>query len=90
MDTLIVLPQNIAQKQTIEAFLQALKIAYLPAQPTPAELEAWLLPGQRAVWENMKSGLDWVARYKRGEVPPEEVKTLDELLNELEHENHPL
>jgi hypothetical protein len=89
METIIVLPQNIEQKRTIEAFLTALKIHYLPVKPTLAELEARLSPGQWAIWNNLRAGLSWVENYKNGLIPAEEVKTLDELLTEYEHADSP-
>ena len=87
METIIVLPQNIEQKRTIEAFLKALKIQYLPVKPSLEELEARLLPGQRRIWNNLKTGLTEVEDSKNGQIQPKEIKTLDKLLTEYESAN---
>ena len=87
MDTIMVLPQNAEQKRTIEAFLTALKIHYLPVKATLEELEARLLPGQQTIWNNLKAGLVWVEDLKSGRIPPEQIKTLEQLLTEYEDAN---
>ena len=87
MDAIIVLPQTAEQKRTLEAFLTALRIHYLPVRPTLEELEARLLPNQRTIWNNLKAGLSWVEDYKNGTIPPEDIKTLDQLLREYENAN---
>ncbi|MCY7329829.1 MAG: hypothetical protein LH618_14850 [Saprospiraceae bacterium] len=56
-------------------------------KPTLKELEARLLPGQRTIWNNLKAGLFWVEDYKNGRIPPEQIKTLDQLLSEYEAAN---
>jgi hypothetical protein len=88
METILVLPQNIEQKRTIEAFLSALKISYLPVKPTLEELEARLLPGQMEVWQNLKAGFSWVDAYKNGQIPASEIKNLDTILTEYENGDH--
>lgn len=60
MEALTVLPQNSEQKQTIEAFLNALKINYLRTEPTLEQLEARLLPGQLKVWIGLKTAIQEV------------------------------
>jgi hypothetical protein len=88
METMLVLPKNLEQKRTIEAFLKALKIQYLPVKPTLEELEARLTPKQKLIWSNLQAGLVWVDAYKNGQIPAEEIKTLDNLLNEYENAIH--
>jgi hypothetical protein len=87
METILVLPKNAEQKRTIEAYLVALKVQFMPVKPTLEELEARLNPNQIEIWNNLKSGLNWVEDYKSGKIPQNEIKTLDLLLNEYEHAN---
>ncbi len=46
METILVLPQNVEQKNTIEAFLTTLKIHFKTTNLTFGELEARLSPGK--------------------------------------------
>lgn len=87
METIIILPQNIEQKRTIEAFLKSLNVQYLPVKPTLEELEARLKPNQLTIWNNLKAGLSWVEDYKKGQIRPDETKTLEMLLTESESAN---
>ena len=81
METLMVLPRDAEQKQTIEAILKALKIKYVRQKLTLEELEARLLPKQREVWFGLKTAIQEV---KSGTAVG---TSLEDFLNELEHEN---
>ena len=87
MQTFMVLTENSEQIQALEAFLKALKIKYKTAA-TLEDLESRLSKKQMEIWEGVKSGLEWTEKYKKGEIPLNEVKTLNELLNEHAYENH--
>ena len=60
METLMVLPRDAEQKQTIEAFLNALKIKYVRQESTLEALEARLSPKQQAVWQGLKTAIQEV------------------------------
>ena len=53
----MVLPRDAEQKQTIEAFLNALKIKYVRQESTLEALEARLSPKQQAVWQGLKTAI---------------------------------
>ena len=78
----MVLPRDAEQKRAIEAFMKALKINYLRKKPTLEELEARLSPKQMAVWVGLQTAIQEV---KEGKVYG---GTLEELLNEIDHENN--
>ena len=82
MLNIMVLPQNAEQQRTIEAFLNALKIAYIHTDPSREELEARLKPDQRQLWDNLKQG--W-QEAKNGNAA---AHSLDALLNEIENEDN--
>lgn len=85
MNTIMVMPQNAEQLQVIEAFLNALKIRFVHTpQATFEEIEGHLSPEQRKISDGLKNGLLWVQQYNNGEIPQNEVLTLDELLNQHE------
>jgi hypothetical protein len=79
MNTIMVMPQNAEQLQVIEAFLNALKIRFVQTPPTTFED---LSPEQYKIANGLKDGLLWVQKYQNGEIPENEVLTLDELLNQ--------
>ena len=83
MNTIMVLPQNAEQLEVIEAFLNALKIRFVLTPPaTFEELRDRLSPDQREIAEGLKNGLDWVEHYNKGQIPENEVLTLEEMLNQ--------
>ena len=83
MNAIMVMPQNAEQLQVIEAFLNALKIRFVQTPATTfEELETRLSPEQLKIANGLKDGLLWVQKYKNGEIPKNEVLTLDELLNQ--------
>jgi hypothetical protein len=85
MNTIMVMPQSAEQLQVIEAFLNALKIRFVYSSQTSfEELEEHLSPEQRKISDGLKNGLLWVQQYNNGEIPENEVLTLDELLNQQE------
>lgn len=87
MNTVMVIPENAEQLQVIEAFLNALKIKFVLTSPASATHEGTLSlsPEQIQIASNLENGLQWVERYHKGDIPKEEILTLDELLNQ--HEN---
>lgn len=85
MNAIMVMPQNAEQLQIIEAFLNALKIQFVHTPATTfEELKKRLSPEQQTIAEGLKNGLQWVERYNNGEIPDNEVLTLEELLNQYE------
>lgn len=55
--TFIVLTETAEQTHILEAFLNALKITFMPTKPNLEDLEARLLPKQKQVWENLKNAI---------------------------------
>ena len=78
--TFLVLTETVEQTHALEAFLNALKIKFVPTKPNLQELEARLLPKQKVIWENLKNAIHDVENGKAEGTSWEDFK--NELAND--------
>ena len=81
MEAITVFTDNQEQSRILKAFLEALKFRFVTKETTLEEMEAELLPGQRKVWDGLKTA---ILDMKSG---APETTSWEDFKKELAHEN---